>query len=246
MIDVKNPTDERCRYIGVRSCSVKPEQDFYFGSCRPFKKWQSVNGTNGLVKTVLGWWPSREQAVKHEILLHDIFDVGRSKEFWNQAKQKATGFDTTGISFPQKPISEETRKKLSESHKGKPSPRKGAKVTMEQREKMRQAKLGSKHSVETKIKMSQSQIGRKWSDEQKQNLSKIKKGRKVSDETKDKLRKANTGRHHSEDTREKMSKSRAGERYYNNGIISIRCLPELKPNGFVNGLLRRKHKNVHA
>ncbi len=178
MIDVKNPTDERCRYIGVRSCSVKPDQDFYFGSCRPFKKWQAANGTDGLVKTVLAWWPNREQALKHEILLHDIFDVGRSKEFWNQAKQTASGFDTAGSV-------------LSDQHKEKVKlALKGIKQTEEHKRK--RSKFGEQHwnygknaSDETRKKMSESHsgpnnamYGKPVSDDRKRKIGESQKGEK--------------------------------------------------------------------
>lgn len=192
-IEVKNPTDARCRYIGVRSCSVRPDQDVYFGSCKPFKKWQAVNGTDGLVKTVLGWWPSREQASKHEILLHDIFDVARSKEYWNQAKQKAVGFDTLGsvqsdelrlqkslktkgrpksdehkakiqAALKGKPKSAEARKKLSESKKGKPSPLKGRSVGK-----------GIPKSEEHKAKIGAANKGKKRTPEVCAKLSELRK-----------------------------------------------------------------------
>ena len=64
--------------------------------------------------------------------------------------------------------SDETRLKLSQANKGKPSNRKGVKVFDETRQRMREARLGEKgcmfgkkHSAETKAKMSASAIGKK-------------------------------------------------------------------------------------
>jgi hypothetical protein len=195
MIDVKNHTDERCRYIGVRSCSVKPDQDFYFGSCRPFKKWQASNGTDGLVKTVLAWWPNREQALKHEILLHDIFDVGRSKEFWNQAKQKATGFDTTGVQ-----ISDDGKLKRSVKTKGVPK-------SEEHKAKIKQALLGKPKSAEHRKKVSMAKAGK---PSPLRGLS-IGKGRPKSAEHKAKIGAANKGKKRTPEVCAKLSELRKQE-----------------------------------
>jgi len=129
MITVKNPTDARRLYIGVRSCKVPPEQDTYYGSCRPFRKWQKEHGVDGLHKQILAVWKSREDALSHEVLLHDCFDVATNQEFWNQAKQLVTKFDTAGVPSKKrgKPLSDEQKIKLSNSCKGRPSPFKGRK-----------------------------------------------------------------------------------------------------------------------
>jgi hypothetical protein len=233
MVTVKNPTDSRRFYIGVRSCKVNPEEDKYFGSSKSFREWRKNNKDAEIVKQVLAIWKDRKSASQHEILLHDCFDVAKNPEFFNRSKALSSGFTTAGVPM------------VNKFQKGQ-AVRRGAKLNAEQIEAARLRKLGARHTEETKRKMSRSQTGRKWSDEQKQKLSMIHKGRKVSDETKDKIRKANTGKSHTEATRKKMSMSRSGEKYYNNGVISVRCLPELKPHGFVNGLLRRKNKNVYA
>lgn len=161
MIEVKNPTDSRFRYIGVRSCQIKPEEDVYFGSCKPFKQWQATHGTTNMVKTVLATWPTREEALSHEILLHDCFDVARNPEFWNQAKHVSTGFDTTGVPKTEehkkkigrsgkdhwtynKTIPLETRIKMSESHKGEKSYWFGKKLSEETKRKISEAQKGEK------------------------------------------------------------------------------------------------------
>jgi len=176
MIDVKNPTDSRFRYIGVRSCEVLPEEDVYFGSCKPFKKWQAEYGTINLVKTILASWPSRADALNHEILLHDCFDVGKNPEFWNQAKQKATGFDTSGVT-----LSEEAKLKRSLKTKGRPK-------SAEHKAKISAAHIGKKKSEETKRKLSEVRkgkpspmrgksmgLGRKFTEEHKEKISVARK-----------------------------------------------------------------------
>jgi group I intron endonuclease len=64
-------------------------------------------------------------------------------------------------------LSKETKKKISESLKGKPSPRKGAKLSDETKQKLRESKvgkpskrLGYKHSEETIAKIRAQKIAR--------------------------------------------------------------------------------------
>jgi hypothetical protein len=193
MITVKNPTDARRLYIGVRSCKVPPEQDTYYGSCRPFCRWQKEHGVDGLHKQILAVWKSRDDALSHEVLLHDCFDVGVNVEFWNQAKQLVTKFDTAGVSHPAynkgmkwteeqrknlsevrkgRVVTEETRRKISEAQKGRKMPEErrlkfvGKKASEESKQKMRLAKLG---------KPSWS-LGKTFTEEHRQNLSAARKG----------------------------------------------------------------------
>lgn len=214
MITVQNPTDSRKFYIGVRTCKVKPEDDLYFGSCRPFRAWQKTHGVEGLSKQILAIWPDRASALSHEILLHDCFDVGRNEEFWNRAKQIAEGFDTTGTTHigynKGKKWTEDQRKKLSESLKGHPTSeetkrkisdaQKGRKMPEERRLLL----VGQKRSEEARRKMREARLGKpSWSlgktftDEHKAKLSAAKLG-KFS---------WNKGRSWSEEERQKLSES---------------------------------------
>lgn len=200
MITVKNPTDARRLYLGVRSCKAKPEEDQYFGSCRPFVKWQKEHGTDGLVKQVLAVWPSRAEALSHEILLHDCFDVACNTEFWNQAKQKAEGFDTSGT-----------------THIGY---NKGMKWTEEQRKRISEVRMGHPTSEETKRKISEAQKGKKLPEERRLKLI----GRIVSEESRQKMRLAklgkqvwSTGKKFTEEHRKKLSEAKLGKPVWNKG-----------------------------
>jgi len=90
-------------------------------------------------------------------------------------------------------ISEETRRKMSEAHKGKCAWNKG--------------KTGI-YSEETRRKMSEAQIGKHHTDETKRKLSESHKGKShtVSEETKIKIGLASKGRKHTEEERNKISK----------------------------------------
>jgi hypothetical protein len=63
----------------------------------------------------------------------------------------------------------EIAKKVSEARKGKPSNRKGATLSEETKEKLRQAATGYKHSEEAKAKMSASRKGKKRGPYKKKN-----------------------------------------------------------------------------
>lgn len=131
--------------------------------------------------------------------------------------------------------SEETKRKISESHKGKPSPKKGIKCSEEAKRKNSEAHKGKKLSEETKIKIGLASIGRIHSEESRKKISDSRKGMVFSQQHKNKLSEAckgrapwnkgtkglyseeyrkkigakSKGRIHSEETRRKMSLSHA-------------------------------------
>lgn len=159
------------RYIGVRSSEVPPLQDIhYWGSSRHIPL--DVKTTH--LKIILKEFTSREEAVKHEILLHDLNNVAASPSFYNKAKQTSTTFDTSGTT-----LTEEHKQKCSIALKGKT------------------------HTQETKDKLSKLLKGRVFSEESKQRMSESQKalakqphyqngraGLVVTQETRDKISKA--------------------------------------------------------
>jgi TusA-related sulfurtransferase len=127
-------------------------------------------------------------------------------------------------------FSEETRRKISESNKGRKLTKKqriallnyntGRTVSKETREKLRIFNLGTKMSKSTKLKMSRSrkrwyktEDGKKYKERLKIQIVKNKftnKGRKHTEETKKIISKANKGKKLSIITKNKMSKSQIG------------------------------------
>lgn len=101
--------------------------------------------------------------------------------------------------------------------------------------------------------------GKKMSEEQKKKLSVAHKGKSAwnkgkhgiySEETIDKIKVArerqtlegrtNKGCKWSSESKKSFSEKQLGCKYYNNGIITIRCKPEDVPNGFSLGILRKE------
>ena len=115
-----------------------------------------------------------------------------------------------------KQLSEDTRKKMSESRKGKPS-----------------GMNGKHHSTEARKKMSESKKGKPSG----------MKGKHLSEETRKKISDSKNGKYLSEETRKKMSEANMGKnnwtkgtQWFNNGVKSIRA--KECPKGFVKGRIK--------
>jgi hypothetical protein len=132
-------------YFGSRSCKCLPEEDIkYFGSFKDktFKPTQKI-----ILKDD---YATREEAYADEIILQRYYKVVENPHFANRAYQTSTGWTTLGL-FP----SDETRKKLSESHKGRIAWNKGKCVSDVIKEKIRQKNKGRKQTEEHKLKRAQ-------------------------------------------------------------------------------------------
>ena len=114
---------------------------------------------------------------------------------------------------------EETIRKIAESHKGKPSPMKGKKHREESNKKNSESQKGKKrkpHTEESRKKMALSKkgntywLGKKHTNESKLKIAESQKNKVISEETRLKISESNKGKKRkpfTEDTRNKMSES---------------------------------------
>lgn len=103
-----------------------------------------------------------------------------------------------------KKATEETRAKFSTIHKGKPSPRKGCKVSEETKAKLRASNLGKHPSAETLAKFSAVQMGHSVSEETRAKISAANKGHRLSEEQIARMSAAKRGKHLSEEHKAKV------------------------------------------
>lgn len=84
--------ENNMKYIGVRSCKCPIEEDSYLGSSKiiPAELYKTCT------KTILSTFPTRVEAIQHEIDLHNMYDVCKNPEYYNQAKQTHVLFNQQG------------------------------------------------------------------------------------------------------------------------------------------------------
>lgn len=110
-----------------------------------------------------------------------------------------------------KTVSAETRKKISESRKGRPGPNKGKPMSDEQKQKLSRAHTGKVIAQSTVDKILESRKGYKHSEETKKKISDSQLGKimpPISQEHKDAISKKLKGRVMTEETKQKMSEAR--------------------------------------
>ena len=196
-------------YIGVRSCNCHPSADPYMGSCDTLDNAIKNEGIENFTKTILQTFDTREGAMQHEVGLHELYDVAKNPHFYNQAKTTSTGFHKADTK-----VSEESRRKMSET------------------------RMGMKLSEETKRKISEANKGRKmkpFSEEHKRKMSEVKKGNthrlgmKHTEEAKQRIGEAHKGKSnkwgkHTEEAKRKISEANKG----NSHNIGRKCTEETK------------------
>jgi len=90
--------------------------------------------------------------------------------------------------------SEESKRKMSEVKKGKPSWNKGIPHTEEHKKNWKESRKGYKTTEETKRKQSEAMKGRKHTEETKKKISNSRKGMKFTEEHRNNLSKSSKGR----------------------------------------------------
>jgi hypothetical protein len=181
-------------YIGKRQCKCLPAEDTkYFGS---FKD----KSFRPQCKIILGIYPSKEEALEAEVILHEFFSVDVNPHFANRAKQTSKKFYYSQVteshsraiseSNRRRKLSPETKEKIgqsqretskrpevkrkrSESAKNKPP------VTEETRSKLRAAQARLKGDIE--LQKRKGRPGRKQSEEHRQKRAEAQTGVPLSD-----------------------------------------------------------------
>lgn len=188
-------TGQKPEYRWSNGNHYKQNKHFY----RAIVKYGWENFKHEIVKDGL----EKEEACDLEIELIAKYDATNPHKGYNNSTGGEAG--ATG-----RHISEETRRKISESNKGKPSPKKGTHLSAETRLKISKANKGRHISEETKRKLVESHKGHKLSAETRMKLSISRKGKKPSAECIRKSIEAHKGKHVDMETRMKISKKLKG------------------------------------
>ena len=191
--------------------------------------WSSIQkyGWDNFEHNILAKDLSKEEADELEIYYIQKFNTQNDKFGYNIACGGHNG------GFPH---SSETKKKISDSLKGKPifkeTKQKISESLYEYYSKNEVWNKGILHSEQTKKKIIDSLKGRQFSEEHRKKLSEANRRRDM---------------HFSEERNRKMSQSKIGHRYMNNSKKCIVVKPEdidyYKELGYVFGRLKTKTKN---
>jgi hypothetical protein len=195
---------------------------------------------------------TEEESFKHERYMIAVF--GRKDLGTGILHNRTDGGDgTSGLIH-----SEETKIKLSESHKGEKNHNYGKTFSEETKIKLSEAHKGRTHSEESRRNMSESHKGKTFSEEHKRKISEVKKGenhylygKTHSEETKRKMsetrkgktfseehkRKISDGKKNpSEETRRKMGDASKGRRWWNDGCGNRKFKVECPGDGWKLGM----------
>ena len=163
---------------------------------------------------------TEEEAFKHEIYM--IFVYGRKDLGTGILHNRTNGGDGTS----GRVLSEETKKKISASNKGKTrsSGFKGkkhsikSKIALSNSSKGRVSPfLGKTHSEETRKKISNSKKGKPLSEDHKRKVGDAFRGKKRTEEHKRKISQSKLGKKHSEETKIKCGIKNKGKKWWSDG-----------------------------
>ncbi len=153
---------------------------------------------------------TEEEAFKHEIYM--IFLYGRKDLGTGILHNRTGGGDGSSGAIR----SDETRRKMSEAHKGENHPMYGKTLSEETRKKLSESHKGKIHSEKTRRKMSEAQKGENH----------YMYGKIHSEETKIKLSEAHKGKILSEEHKEKISEAHKGKKWWNDGCGNRKMMIE--------------------
>jgi len=197
------------QYVGDHSSNKL--NDNYLGSGVYFQNALNEYGKENFKREILEYFDTKEEAFNAQEKCIQQYNTSVPNGYNISPKG---GVGTFGC------FSQETIKKMSESHKGKPSPNKGKNLSETHKKNI--SLNHNKHlSDETKKKISESGKGKhkgiKFSAEIRKKMSEAQKGKKHSDEGKNNISKNNAkywlGKKRSDETRKKISDGHKGKKY---------------------------------
>lgn len=234
-------------YIGVRSTYLSPSNDLgilYYSSSSDIDFInEQKDYPSKFIYEIIEVFSNRKDALKHEIELHNLYDVANNEMFYNRSKQTSHAIDFTGCHH-----NEESKKRIGVastargiSDKAKENlkwHRENRIRTEEERLKMSIAKLNNtnaagerdddfKRSRSLKMKSNNFMKGKKHSDQSKQKMSLAKLG--------DNNPKYWSGKTMDDETKAKISESRKGK---NMGPCKTVECPHCGKNGGINTMNR--------
>lgn len=140
---------------------------------------------------------------------HSIDELNEREQFWiSELKTHSDeGYNCTdgGQGCTGFKHSEETKQHLSEVLSGR-------KFSEEHRRNLSESHKGRKHTEETKQKCSIAAKRRHYTDEQRARVADSNHNRIISQETREKMSQSQLGRHHTDESKLKMSNSRRGKK----------------------------------
>ncbi len=177
---------------------------------------------------------TEEEAFKHEIYM--IFLYGRKDLGTGILHNRTGGGDGSSGAIR----SDETRRKMSEAHKGENHPMYGKTLSEETRKKLSESHKGKIHSEEHRRKNSETKkgennhnYGKIHSEKTRRKMSESQKvenhymyGKIHSEETKIKLSEAHKGKILSEELKEKISDAHKGKKWWNDGCGNRKMMIE--------------------
>lgn len=173
-------------YYGVRyakDCDPTDLWTGYFTSSRYVKNFRDLHGEPDVI-TIRREFDNGQDALDWETKVLMRMNAAQNERFLNKS---ATLFkmnsDPWNKGITGTHMSEETKRKISEAHTGKPKSkesalksglsRRGKKRTQEQRKKLADAHKGYVWSDESKEKLSNSNKGKQFSSEHRESISKV-------------------------------------------------------------------------
>lgn len=158
-------------YIGKHSTTTPYDMKYYWGSSDWLKSSIKIHGKKNFKREILFVFDIEEEAFQKEVEIVDEDFVSREDTYNLKVGGQGSSGGKNHFRYG-KHHTEETKRKISESHKGKV-------ITEETRKKMSESQKGRARSEETKRKIGDIHRGKVVSKEARRNMS-LNSGQKLS------------------------------------------------------------------